>query len=436
MEYEIAAAEKSTVKVTMKFTPDEWTAAIDKAYLRTRHKYAVNGFRKGKVPKHILETFYGKGIFYEDALNFLLEEHYEKTVEAEKEKIDAVGHPSFEIGEGADLEAGNIVLVATVPVKPELTITSYKGIKITKYEYTVTDADVDAEIANVLDSFSKSVEVTDRPARLTDTVNIDFVGKINGEAFEGGTAKGHDLTLGSHSFIPGFEEGVVGMSLGETRDIEVTFPENYQSETLSGKPAVFTVTVNKITGKEVPPFDGEIAKKLGADSPEAYRQKVRERLERNAAVRSRNDTENSILAAISKNAQADLPDALVDQEEEASMQRLEYSLMQQGYRIDDFLRMVGSTREEYKKSFETEARAAALNQLIIEKLIADEKIEATEEEIEAKIAEQAKSVGKEAETYKKTMDPRQRVYIESDIKLTKLFDFLMANNEMVTEEQA
>ncbi len=436
MNYEVATAEKSTVKVTMKFSPEEWTEANGKAYLRNRHKYSVNGFRKGKAPKHILEAFYGKGLFYEDALNLLLEEHYDKTLEAEKDKIDAVGRASFEIGEGTDLDAGNIILVATVPVKPDITLGAYKGIKITKYEYTVTDADVDKEVDAVRANDAKEVDVTDRPAQLNDTVNIDFAGKLDGKAFEGGTAEGYDLTLGSHAFIPGFEEGVVGMTLGEVRDITVTFPEDYQNEDLKGKAAVFTVTLHKITGKELPALDEEYLKARGFDSLEAYREKIRTRLENIARNRSRNNTENSILEAIAKNTTAELPDALVEQEEEASMQRLESNLMYQGINMDSYLRMVGSTREEYKKNFETEARAAALNQLIIEKLIDVENITATEEEIEQKIAEQAASVGKEAEEYKKTMDPRQRLYIESDIKVTKLFDFLMANNEMVTEEKA
>ena len=436
MKYEVASAEKSTVKITMTFSPEEWTAANDKAYRENRHKYTVNGFRKGKAPKYILEMYYGKGLFYEDALNLLLEEHYEKTLAAEKENINVVGQGTFEIGEGTDLEAGNIILVATVPVKPDVAIETYKGIKIAKYEYTVTDADVEKEIENVRERIATSVEVTDRAAQLKDTVNIDFVGKVNGEEFEGGSAEGYDLTLGSHAFIPGFEEAVVGMNIGEVRDVNVTFPEDYQSETLKGKPAVFTVTLHKITGKVLPELDEEFAKKMGSDTVEAYKAKVRERLERSAAHRSRNATENSIISEIAKGATAEIPDAMIEQEEEASMQRMEYNLMYQGYRLDDYLRMVGSTREEYKKNFETEARRAVLNQLIVEKIIELEKIEATQEEIAAKVAEQAASVGKEAEEYKKTMDPRQLSYIENDIKVTKLFDFLMANNEMVTEAQA
>ncbi len=433
MKYEVKPAEKSTVKITITFTPEEWAEANNKAYVQNRSKYAVNGFRKGKVPKHVLEMYYGKGLFYEDALNLLYGEHYGKILEAEKEHFTAVGEPSLSLGE--DFSEENIVLVADVPVKPDVTIGSYKGIKIPKYEYTVTDADVEKEIGSVRERVAESVEVTDRPAQTGDTVNIDFVGKADGKEFEGGSAQGYDLTLGSHSFIPGFEEGVVGMALQETKEIPVTFPEDYQAEDLKGKPAVFTVTLHKITGKVLPELNEEFAKKMGSDSVEAYTAKVRERLEKNAASRSLNETENSIISEIAKTASAEIPQVMIDRQCEASLQRMEYNLMYQGVKLDDYLNYIGSTREEYKKNFEAEAKTAVLHQLIVEKIIELENITATQEEIDAKIAEQAASVGKEPEEYKKGMDPRQFEYIENDVKVTKLFEFLQANNEMVPAEE-
>ena len=297
----------------------------------------------------------------------------------------------------------------------------------------MTDEDVDKDIEGTRERFAQSVEVTDRPAQLTDVANIDFVGKTDGKEFEGGSAKGFDLTLGSGQFIAGFEDQVVGMNIGETKDIDVTFPEDYQAEDLKGKPAVFTVTLNKLTGKILPALDDEFAKKLGSDTVDEYKAKVRERLEKNAASRSLNETENSIITEIAKGATAEIPDAMIEKQEEYSMQRMEYNLMYQGIRLDDYLKYVGQTRDEYKKHFEEEARLTVLHQLIVEKLIKELNIEATQEEIDAKVAEQAASVGKEAEEYKKNMDPRQLEYIEGDIKVTKLFDYLQANNEMVAE---
>ena len=432
MNYQVETAEKSTVKLTITFTPEEWNGAINKAYQQNRGKYAVNGFRKGKVPKNVLEMYYGKGLFYEDALNLLYAEHYGAILEKEKDNFTAVGDPALSVD---DISDEKVVLIAEVPVKPDVEIESYKGIKIPEFVYTVSDADVDKDIEDTRLRLAKDEEVTDRAAEMTDTVNIDFTGKMDGKAFEGGTAEGYDLTLGSHQFIPGFEEGVVGMNIGETRDVEVTFPEDYQAEELKGKKAVFTVTLHKITGKALPALDEEFAKKMGSDSVEAYRAKVRERLERNAASRSLNETENSIITEIAKGAKAEIPQAMIDKQNEFALQRLEYNLMYQGIRLDDYLKYLNTTREAYLHTFDEESRRTVLHQLIVEKLIKLENIEASQEEIENKIAEQAKSVGKEAEEYKKTMDPRQLEYIESDIKVTKLFDFLKANNEMIKQEE-
>ncbi len=432
MKYEVATAEKSTVKITMTFSSDEWKQANDKAYLQTRSKYAVNGFRKGKAPKHVLELYYGKGLFYEDALNLLYNEHYGKVLESEKAKFKPVGEPSLSV---EDISEEKVVLVAVTPVKPDVKIETYKGIKINKYEYTVTDADVDAEINGIRERVAEKVEITDRAAEMKDTANIDFVGKLNGKEFEGGSGKGFDLTLGSHQFIPGFEEQIVGMKLGETKDLEVTFPEDYQAEDLKGKKAVFTVTLHKLTGTKLPELNDEFAKKMGSDSEQAYKAKVRERLETNAANRSRNETENAIISEIAKTATAEIPDAMIEAQEDYSLQKMEYNLMYQGIKLDDYLAYLGTTREEYKKSMEEDARRNVLQQLVVEKIIELEKIKATEKEISAKVAEQAKSVGKSAEEYKKTMDPRQLEYIENDIKVTKLFDFLTANNEMVVYQE-
>lgn len=427
MKYETAPAEKSTVKVTMTFDAAEWAEANNQAYLKNRKKYAVNGFRKGKVPKHVLETFYGKGVFYEEALNLLYVQHYGEVLDKEKDHFTAVGDPSLAV---EDITDEKVVLTATIPVKPDVKIDSYKGIKIKKVEYTVTDADVENDIEATRGRLAEKVEVTDRAAENGDTVNIDFTGKADGKLFDGGSAEKYDLTLGSHSFIAGFEEQVVGMKIGETKDVNVTFPEDYQAENLKGKPAVFTVTLHKITGKKLAELNDEFAKKMGSDSVEAYRAKVKERLEQNAKTRSRNETEFSILSEIAKGASAEIPDVMVENQEEYSLRNMEYNLMYQGVKLDDYLSYIGSSREEYKKNFEEEARATVLHQLILEKVMKLENITATQAEIDAKVAEQAKSVGKSAEEYKKTIDPRQLEYIENDIKVTKTFDFLAANNDL------
>ena len=432
MKYQTAPAEKSTVKVTMTFDAAEWAEANNQAYVKNRSKYAVNGFRKGKVPKHVLETFYGKGLFYEDALNLLYQQHYGQVLEKEKDNFTAVGDPSLAV---EDITDEKVVLTAVIPVRPDVKIETYKGIKIKKVEYTVTDADVEKDIDSARDRLAEKVDVTDRAAQEGDTVNIDFVGKADGKEFEGGSAKGYDLTLGSHSFIEGFEEQVVGMQIGETKDLDVTFPEDYQAENLKGKPAVFTVTLHKITGKKLPELNDEFAKKMGSDSVEAYREKVKTRLVETAKSKSRNETEFNILSEIAKGATAEIPDAMVEAQEDYSLRNMEYNLMYQGIKLDDYLSYIGSTREEYKKNFEEEARNTVLQQLVLEKVMKLENITATQEEVDAEVAKQAASIGKSAEEYKKTIDPRQLEYITNDIKVTKTFEFLEANNEMYLEKE-
>ena len=432
MKYTTKAAEKSTVKITMKFDGEEWKAAQTQAYMKTRGRFSINGFRKGKAPKNVIENVYGKGVFYEDALNILFAENYSKIIEKEEKKFTVVGDPDVSIEK---LEEDAVTLVAIVPVKPEVKISSYTGMKIRKYAYIVTDEEVEAEIVRVQERNARKIEVTDRPAQNGDTVNIDFVGTVDGVKFDGGEAEGFDLTLGSGQFIPGFEDQVVGMSIGETKDVNVTFPENYQAEALAGKPAVFAVKVNAIQGKELPEVTDEFIKEAtGSETVEEYKVKARERLQQQADRKANDATENSILEAIAANTEVEIPQAMIDREIDGLVQKFEYQLMYQGLKLQDYLDFLKITREEFRKNYEEQAKKNVLNQLIISHIIEVEKIEATEEEVDAKIAEQAESVAKTAGEYKKNMDPRQFDYIRSDIVITKLFDFLKANNEMYLED--
>ena len=432
MKYTTKAAEKSTVKITMTFTSEEWDAAINKAYLKLRGRFSVNGFRKGKAPRNVIEHAYGKGVFYEDALNLLFSEEYPKILDKKAKDFTVVGEPDVSVD---DLNENGVVMSAVVPVKPEVKIEKYTGMKIRAYAYNVEDAEVDAEIERVRDRNARKVEVTDRAAQNGDIANIDFVGTVDGVKFDGGEAAGYELTLGSGTFIPGFEEQVVGMNVGESKDVNVKFPENYQAENLAGKDAVFAVKLNSLQGKELPELtDAFIKDATGSETVEEYKEKTKERLQKQADQRALNETENSILEAIAANATAEIPQAMIDAEIDNMVQKFEYQLMYQGLKLDDYLGFIKQTRAEFRKNYEEQAKKNVLSQLIISEIIKAEKIEATEEEVDAKIAEQAASVDKTAEEYKKTMDPRQVDYIRNDIIITKLFDFLKANNEMYVEE--
>lgn len=432
MKYTTKAAEKSTMKITMKFDADEWKDALNKAYVKTKGRYSVNGFRKGKAPRNVIEHAYGKGVFFEDALNVLFSENYGTVLDKEEKKFTAVGDPELSVD---DLSDDGVTLVAVTPVRPEVKIGSYKGMKIKEFAYNVEDADVDKEIERLLDRNARKIEVSDRPCQNGDMVNIDFVGTIDGVKFDGGEAAGFDLTLGSGQFIPGFEDQVVGMNVGESRDVNVRFPENYQAEELKGKDAVFAVKLNSVKGKELPELtDAFIKDATGSETIEEYKAKTKERLQQQADKNSLDATENSILDAISATAEAEIPQAMIEREIDGLVQKFEYQLMYQGLKLQDYLDFIKTTKEEFRKNYEEQAKKNVLNQLVISQIIKDEKIEATDEEVEAKVAEQAASVDKSAEEYKKGMDPRQYDYIKSDIIITKLFDFLKANNEMYVEE--
>ena len=431
MKYTTKAGEKSTVKITFKFDGEEWKDAQTKAYLKTRGRFAVNGFRKGKAPKNVIEHAYGKGVFYEDALNLLFSENYGKVIEKNEKKFTVVGEPDVSVEALSD---EGVTLVASVPVKPEVKISSYKGIKIKEYAYTVKEEEVQAEIDRLLDRNARKVPVTDRAAQNGDIVNIDFVGTVDGVKFDGGEAEGFDLTLGSGQFIPGFEDQVVGMNIGESKDVNVTFPENYQAEALKGKPAVFAVKLNGIQGKELPELNDEFIKDAtGSESVEAYKAKTVERLQKNADKRANDATENSILEAIAANAEVEIPQAMIEREIDSLVQKFEYQLMYQGLKLQDYLDFLKVTEADFRKNYEEQAKKNVLHQLIISQIIKEENIEATEDEVNEKVAEQAKSVEKEVEEYKKGMDPRQFDYIRSDIVITKLFKFLKENNEMYAE---
>ena len=432
MKYTTKAAEKSTVKITIKFDGEEWKKAQSDAYMKTRHKYAVNGFRKGKAPKNVIENAYGKSVFYEDALNLLISENYGKIEEKESKKYVFVGEPQFALDK---FEEDLVSIIATVPVKPEVKISAYTGMKVQKFAYTVSDADVQAEIDRMLDRNATKVDVTDRAAANGDTVNIDFVGTVDGVKFDGGEAEGYDLVLGSGSFIPGFEDQVVGMNIGEKKDVNVTFPESYQAVELAGKAAVFAVTVNKIQGKVLPELTDEFIKgATGDETVAAYKEKTAARLQENLDRRATDATENSLLDAIAANTEVEIPQAMSEREIDGLVKRFEYQLMYQGLKLADYLSFLKVSEADFRKNYQAQAEKNVKNQLIIAQIIDQEKIEASEEELDEKIAAQAASVEKDAAEYKKTMDPRQIDYLRNDIIITKLFAFLTANNEMYVEE--
>ena len=435
MQYKTEPSQKSTVKITMTFDKAEWEAANMAAYQKTRGRYTVNGFRKGKAPKHVIELNYGKGVFFEDALNELYTEHYYGILEKEKENFTAVGQPELSV---EDISDEGAVLSALVPVKPDVTLGAYTGIKIEKAEYTVKDTDVEADLKRLQERNSRLVPVEGRAAENGDTATIDFSGSVDGKKFDGGTSENYPLVLGSGSFIPGFEEQVVGMKVGEEKDVCVKFPDDYQAEELKGKDAVFAVKLNKLERKELPEINDEFIKDAaGAESVDAYKAEVRARMEKQAKEKGDAETENNIVRAVTANATVEIPAAMIENQIDAMVQSAEYRLGMQygGMKLADYLKYMGSNLADFREGYRAQAEENVKSQLVIEKIVKTENIKATDAEIDAKLEEFAKASEKDAEQFKKEADAAQREYFADRVVIDKLFDFLKANNELVAAEE-
>ena len=425
MKYTFEKAEKSTVKITITLDAEEWKQAISAAYEKTKGKYSLPGFRKGKVPKHLLEATYGEGIFYEDAINEAFPKYYGEVLDKEP-SIEAVAHPDVDIKK---IDEKGLVIEAVVAVKPEVTLGEYKGIKFKKPVYNVKDADIDDDISRLQERNSRMVDVEGRAVENGDTVIIDYSGSVDGVKFDGGTAEKQTLVIGSKSFIPGFEDQIIGMNKGDEKDINVKFPDDYHAENLKGKDAVFAIKLHEIKKKELPEVTDEFIKDaVGVESVDAYKKEVKERLEKQNADRAERELEDEIVKKISENATVEIPDALVNNQIDRMVQEMEYRMSYQGLKLADYLKYLGKTMEEYRKEYEPQAKEIVKSQLVIEKVISEEKIEATDEDVEARIAEMATAQGKPAPDVKKNMQARQLDYIKNDIIIKKLFDTLKKEN--------
>lgn len=424
MNYKFEKAEKSTVKISITLDAAEWSAAQTDAYNKTKGKYSLPGFRKGKVPMRVLENTYGKGLFFEDAVNEAFPKYYFEILGKEP-SIEAVDRPSLDV---ENIGEDGITLVATVPVKPDVKLGAYKGIKFEKVEYNVKDEDVDNALKRLQERNSRMVNVEDRAAENGDTVVIDYSGSTGGVKFAGGTAEKQNLELGSNSFIPGFEEQIVGMKIGEERDINVKFPEDYHAEDLKGKDAVFHIKLHEIKKKELPEITDEFIKDAdGAESVEAFKAETRKRMQEANDKRAERELEDKIVKAVTEKAETEIPDALVEHQIDNMVQEMEYRLMYQGLRLEDYLKYAKMSMEEYRKGYAEQAKELVKQQLVIEKIIAEEKIEASDEEVENKIRENAEAQNKSVEDYKKENAGRTD-YVKNEIVIGKLFDFLKSAN--------
>ncbi len=427
MNYKFEKAEKSTVKITITLTQKEWEAAQVSAYEHTKGRYSVPGFRKGKVPMKVLENTYGKGLFFEDAINESFPKYYYDVLDKEP-TIEAVAQPTLELGEN---KKGGITYIATVTVKPEVKLGDYKGIKFDKVEYNVSDEDIDNELKRLQERNSRMVNVTDRAAQNGDTVVIDYSGSVDGVKFDGGTAEKQNLELGSGSFIPGFEEQCVGMNIGEERDINVKFPEEYHAENLKGKDAVFHIVLHEIKVKELPEINDEFIKDAdGSESLEAYKEKTRKELQENNDKKAERELEDKLIKTVTANAEVEVPEVMVNNQIDQMVQEMEYRFMYQGLKLEDYLKYTNQTIDEYKKTFTERAKEIVTQQLVIDKIITEEKIEATEEDLTKHYEELAAKQGRQVPDIKKNLNAKQLDYAKNEIIINKLFALLKSENKI------
>ncbi len=430
MNYQVEKKEGS-VKFTFTVSHDEWESEIEQTYLKTKGKYSVPGFRKGHATRKMIENFYGQSVFFDDAINNCVRKGYSKALD-ENEDIFPVDEPQVDIAKFDDKE---LVFTVEVVVKPEVQLGKYTGIKLDKVEYTVKQSDVKAELERARERLSRNEEVSDRALKNGDTANIDYSGSVDGVKFVGGTAEKQDLVIGSKTFIPGFEEQLIGMNVGDSKDITVKFPEEYHAKDLAGKDAVFAVKLNSITVKVLPELNDAFAQEASKfDTLVEYKEDIKKTLTENAKSRAEAENENNLIKAIVDDAKVEIPDAMIETQLDYIVQDFSYRLSYayRGMKFEDYLKYSGTTMEEFRKDRREEALNTVKTRLTLEAVIKAANIEVSQEDLEAKVKELADQTKKTVEEVKAS---GQLPYIRNEILMTRTMDFLKENNSFVAKEK-
>ncbi len=415
------------VKLGFVVEPEKFEQGIKAAYNKMKGRIQIPGFRKGKAPMKVIENFYGKEVFYEDAFDAIFPDIYQAALK--EHDVHVVDRPELnveQIARGQELK-----FTVEVFVRPDVELGEYKHLGIVKTVDEVTDDDVMAEIERARDRASRWVEITDRPAKLDDQVNIDYAGFDGDVQFDGGTAEKHDLILGSGSFIPGFEEQLVGKSVGEECEVNVTFPEDYHAKELAGKPVVFKVKINGIREKEVPALDEDFVKEASetADTVDEYKAEIRANLEKAADSRAETSFENEVIETICENAKVDIPEAMIEDQIDNMLRDMEMRMAYQGIKLDDYFKYTGQTREQVREMYRAQAEERVKTQLVMEAVRKAENIEATDEETDAEIAKYAEQNKKTLDEFKKVLSDDDRKLFADGAAMQKTLDFIKANAE-------
>ncbi len=416
MSVQVEKLEKSMAKITIEVASEKFDSALEQAYQKNKGKIAMPGFRKGKAPRAMIEKMYGVGIFYEDAANILIPDAYEDA--AKESELEIVSQPEIDV---VQIEKGqNFIFTATVAVKPEVTLGKYKGMEVEKKTEEVTEEEIAAEIDKARESNSRMITIDDRATQDGDTVVIDFDGYVDGEQFEGGYAEDHTLVLGSHSFIDGFEDQLVGKNIGEDVDVNVTFPENYHAEELQGKPAVFKVKIKEIKVKELPELDDEFAQDVSDfDTLDEYKADVEKKLLENKEAALNREKEEEVIRQIIEEAEMEVPEQMVETQSRQMMQEFAQRIQAQGLSLEQYMQFSGTTPQMMQEEIRPQALLRIQSRLVLEAVVAAENIETTQEEIEKELENMASMYQMEIDKLKELVGEDEKKQIALDLAVQK-----------------
>lgn len=424
MTAKILENEKNTVKMELRIPKDDFQDAMNQAYKKNKKHFTIQGFRKGKAPRKVIEAHYGKGVFLEDAIEIAFPKVYKDALD--ETKIEAVTRP--ELKKVDEVNDDGAVFIVEVGVKPEVKLGEYKGAEISPLEADVKDEAVDAKLKEMQNQNARIITEDDAEAKEGDSVVIDYEGFADGEAFEGGKAEGYSLELGSHTFIPGFEEQLIGVKAGDEKEVKVTFPEEYHAEDLKGKEATFKVKVIEVQVKELPALDDEFAKDVSEfDTLDELKKDTAEQLAKEQKRQRKIDAETKAIDRAIETSELDVPDLMVQEEIDQNMENMEKQMQGQGITLDDYLKYTGSTKEDFRNTMKPDAEKNIKAELVLAAIAEAEAIEATDEEMDKEIKQYADAFNHEFEAYKKTLDDRMKEYIGANVKRRKTIDFLVEN---------
>ena len=424
MSVQVENLEKNMAKLTIEVAAEEVEKAMEASYQKQKSRISIPGFRRGKVPRKMIEKMYGEAVFYDDAVNTLIQEHYPDA--ADESGVDIVSRPTVDV---VQIGSGKpFIFTAEVAVRPEVTLGKYKGVQVTKIDTAVTDEEIEKELESEREKNARTVSVTDRPAANGDTVVIDYEGFCDGVAFDGGKDENHSLELGSHSFVDTFEDQLVGKNVGDDVEVNVTFPEKYHSADLAGKPALFKVKIHEIRATELPELNDEFAQDVSeCDSLDAFKEEIRGRLTEHKENEAKRAKEDEAIQKIIDKSTMEIPEAMLDTQCDNMVNEFAQRIMQSGLSLEQYMQFSGLTMDKLKDQVRPEAETRIKSSLVLEQIAKEENIEVTEEEIDAEIGKMAAAYGMEADKLKEHMGDKEKQSIRRDLSVSKAVDLVMEN---------